>query len=623
MTFIVKDIIHTELVSSVFNELLTRTSNYYYFIGKVTPWGDPSTPDSPQSTQSYEQETRNRIIAVKKIEPGDVSFVVRRIDWVSGTIYDQFDGEYSSSFTSSTNATSLKSSNFYVLTTDFNVYKCLFNNNGSPSTDQPTGNDPTTITTSDGYVWKYMYTLPLSLRNRFLTKTEMPVRKSVLDPFYSNGSISSVVVDSKGFGYSGNALVTLTVNGEFGSGSGNVTANIVPVLDQAGSFVEIKIRNPGNNYVSANITINDLGGTGTGLYNTLSTANLTPVIFNGKIDRVLINDPGINYKPNIQTTLSIIGDGANASLLPFINEFSELESVIVQNEGEGYTFLDIDVIGGGTGANAIAQISTGDLDSIQSSVELSAIPGAIYNIRIDNPGNNYSNANVTITGDGTGFVGSVVISNSNTISHVVVSNPGSGYTFANVTFIGDGTGASGSVIFPPQNGHGFNAVKELFSDTLVFYSTINNERIHGVDVNNDYRQFGILKNVKQFGIQRNFANTTGTPCFLVTTDTVLDSTSTQLERDVILQLLNDSSRKFEVIEVAANNTILLNSINNYTLLSSDVLYEPNTASNFTITAINNLPSINKFSGDLIFIDNRTKVSYSDQQLVTLKTILRL
>ena len=59
------------------------------------------------------------------------------------------------------------------------------------------------------------------------------------------------------------------------------------------------------------------------------------------------------------------------------------------------------------------------------------------------------------------------------------------------------------------------------------------------------------------------------------------------------------------------------------LQEDDVLYEPNTASDFTITSINNLPSINKFSGDLIFIDNRTKVSYSDQQLVTLKTLLRL
>jgi len=624
MFFLVKDTIHTELVSSIYGEVFSRRGNYYYFVGKVIPWENPAIPDQPLETQEYEYETRNRIVAVKKVQPGDVSFVIRRIDWVSGTIYDQFDGNYSSTFTSTTGATSLKEANFYVLTTDFNVYKCLFNNNGAPSTQQPSGTDPTTTLTSDGYVWKYMFTLPLSLRNRFLTDTLMPVKKSVFDPFYSNGSISDVVIDSRGSGYRGNALVTLQVDGEFGSGAGNVVANIIPVLNQAGSFVDVKIRNAGNNYVSANISINDLGGTGTGLYNTASTANLIPVVFNGKIDRVLIVDPGVNYKSNIQTTLSLIGDGTNASLLPFVNDVGELEDVIITNGGEGYTYLDVEVVGSGTGANVTPQVSEGDLNTIQSTVELAAIPGAIYNIRIDNVGNNYSNANVIVEGDGVGFAGSVVLTPQNTISHVTVTNPGSGYTYANVRFTGNGTDAVGSAILPPQGGHGFNAIKELFADTLVFYSTINNERIQGVDVNNDYRQFGLIKNIKQFNNQRNFANTTGTPCILVTTNTVTDSTSALLKQDTVLELVADPTRKFEVIETVASNTqILLNSINNYILQVGDVLFESNTASNFTVTAINNLPTINKFSGDLLFIDNRTKVSYSDQQLVTLKTILRL
>lgn len=624
MFFLVKDVIHTELVSSIFGEVFSRRSNYYYFVGKVIPWENPAVPDQPLETQEYEYDTRNRIIAVKKVQPGDVSFVIRRIDWVSETVYDQFDGNYSSTFTSTSGATSLKEANFYALTTDFNVYKVLFNNNGAQSTEQPTGTDPTTTVTADGYVWKYMFTLPLSLRNRFLTSTLMPVKKSVFDPFYSNGSISDVVIDTRGSGYRGNALVELTVNGEFGSGAGNVVANVVPVLNQAGSFVDIKIRNPGNNYVSANISISDLGGTGTGLYNTASTANLVPVIFNGRVDRILIADPGINYSSNIQTTLSLIGDGANCSLLPFINDIGELEDVIIINGGEGYTFLDVEVVGNGTGANVTPQVSEGDLESIQSTVELAAIPGAIYNIRIDNAGNGYSNANVIVSGDGVGFAGTVVISPTNTIARVSVTNPGSGYTYANVIFTGNGTNAVGSAILSPQGGHGFNAIKELFADTLVFYSTINNERIQGVDVNNDYRQFGLIKNIKQFGNQRNFANTTGTPCILVTTNTVTDLTSAILARDTVLDLLSDPTRKFEVIETVASNTqILLNDINNYSLDVGDVLFEPNTASSFTVTAINNLPTVNKFSGDLLFIDNRTKVSYSDQQLVTLKTILRL
>lgn len=713
-SFQIKDVIHTEIASSVFNEIFSQKADYYYFIGRVLPWEVPSSPEAVEDTQSYEYQTRNSIIAIKKIQPFDVSFVARRIDWTSGTIYDQFDGEYTSTNTATSGATKLKDANFYALTDQFNVYKCLFNNNGAASTEKPTGNDPNQFTTSDGYVWKYLYTLPLSLRNRFLTNTLMPVQKSVLNPYYSNGEIDSVVIDSRGSGYQGNAEVELTVYGNFAAGSGNTSALLIPVFNQNGSIVDVVIRNAGNNYLNANIVITETVATGSSYYKNLSnvsilntgagydtnaianttvtistsglfqptsnavasptfsnealtsfvitntgngysenvisnttitiatsgnvqpitnaiaslgfaqTAILTPVVFNRQIDRVIISDPGVGYRSNIQTTLSLIGDGIGANLVAFINEIGELEDVIIQDRGEGYTFLDIEVVGDGTGANVIPSISTGDLDTLQSTVELAAIPGAIYNIRIDSAGNNYSNANVTITGDGTGFAGTVVISNANTVSSITVTNPGSGYTYANVVITGNGSNATASAILSPEGGHGSNAIKELFADTILLYSTINNERIHSVDVNNDYRQFGIIKNIKRYGNQRQFANLIGTPCFLVTANTVIDSTSNTLRSDTILQLQSDTSREFEVIEVvSSNNTILLNGLNNYTLEEDDVLYEPNTASEFTITLINNLPTINKFSGDLIFIDNRTKVSYSDQQLVTLKTLLRL
>ena len=626
MSFVTKDIIHTTLVDAVYEEVLTRRSNYYYYIGRVLPWPTPSSPPTPLSSQTYEEETRNKIIAVKKIQSTDLSYVVPRRNWTSGTVYDMFDGDYSSDYTSDSGATSLKTATFYVLTDDFNVYKCLFNFNGAQSTTKPTGTDPTPITTADGYVWKYMYTIPLSSRNRFLTEDYMPVTKSVLNAYYSNGEISSIVIDNRGSGYLGNANVSLVVNGEFGSGAGNSIANLTPVINAAGQFVDVIIRDAGNNYVSANISIVDVGGTGTGFYNTLSTANLVPVLYNTQLDRVLIVDPGVDYTSNIQTQLVLTGDGANASLLPFINSAGELEEVIIENRGSGYTYLDIEVVGDGTSANCFAELSTGDLNTVQSTVELSAIAGGIYAFRVNDPGDGYSNANITITGDGSGFAGTVVVSNSNTISHIVVTNPGSGYTYANVQISGPtGSGnANITAIFPPLGGHGSDAVRELFADTLIFYSTINNERIHGVDVNNDYRQFGLIKDIKQYSNSRAFANVTGTPCFLVTTNTVTLSTGNTLARDAVLNLVSDTERQFEVVEVVAGNTqILLTSLDNYQLAATDVLNDPVTDTNFTIQTIDRYPSINKFTGDLLFIDNRTSVSYSDQQLVTLRTVIKL
>lgn len=624
MSFLIKDAIHGALVESIYFGVISRRSNFYYYIGKVLPWDDPFNPDEPLDTQTYEYNVRNEIIAVKKIQPSDLSFVVRRINWITDTIYDQFDGDYSSTFPSSTGAESLKQSNFYVISSDFNVYKCLFNNNGAISTFEPVGTDVVPIVTADGYIWKYLYTIPLSIRNRFLTTDFMPVQTSVFNTFYTNGEIDNVIIDNKGSGYFGNSEVTLQVNGEFAGSAGNAIANIVPVFNQAGSVIDVIIRDQGNNYISANIAVVDLAGTGTGLYNTASTANFIPVLFNTKLDRVLIADPGINYRSDIRTTLSLIGDGIGATLVPFVNTAGELEDVVITSRGQGYTFLDIEVEGDGTDANVFAELSTGDLDTNQSSVELSAVSGAIHAFRILNRGNNYTSANIIVTGDGTGFAGNVVLSNTNTISQISVTNPGQGYTYANVQIIGNGSNAIVQAILPPQGGHGKNAIKELFADTLIFFSTINNERIHDVDVSNDYRQFGLIKNIKQFGNERTFANVNGTTCFLVTSNTLTNSLAQLIEPDTVLELFSDRTRKFEVVEtVTSNNRMLLTSLNNYNLLSTDVLYDPITDSSFPLQSVNAQPTINKFSGDLIFIDNRTKVSYSDQQLVTLRTTIKL
>lgn len=618
MSLLLKDTVHGVIADSVYNDILSRRSNYYFFLGRVMEWDDQNVPLVPVSTYAYEYETRNDIISLKRVTAADVCYVVRRIDWSTGQVYDQYDPDYSTTYTSSTGATSLKTSEFYVLTSDFNVYKCLDNNFGAISTIMPTGSDVVTLATDDGYVWKYMYTIPLSLRNRFLNEDFMPVQKAILNPYYSNGSIDSVIIDNAGTGYFGNADVTLTVQGIFQGGSGNSIANLRPILSATGQFLDVIIDQKGNNYASANILITDNNNSGTGYYNTAGKANLVPVIYNGQIDRVVINDPGIGYSANNQTTISLIGDGVGASLSPFINSAGQLEDVIITSRGEGYTYLDVEVVGDGTGANAYASFFVGDLDTNQSTVELAAIEGGIYNVKITNAGSGYTQANIVLYGDGQQFTGIINFDND-IIKSVTVLNPGFDYTHANVVIAGNGTGATANVILPPYGGHGYNAVKELYADAVMLYSTINNEKIQGVDVNNDYRQIGIIKDPKQYGNERAFANALGSSCFLVTLDSVNNITA-----DSQLELSLDPSKLFEVIEVVSSTKqILVLGKNNYELTTSNTLYKRSTDTTYSITSINALPTINKFSGDMIYIDNRTRISYSDQQLITIRTVIKL
>tara|TARA_E500000318_G_scaffold12260_1_gene11220 strand:- start:2991 stop:4940 length:1950 start_codon:yes stop_codon:yes gene_type:complete len=649
MTFRLKDPIHRALAETVFDDLFTKRSNYYYFIGKVIPWETPGSPPEVPDSRFYSDDLRNRIVSIKKVGVTDISFVIPRKNWASGTIYDQFD-DYYEDYPAHSGATSLKTSNFYVLTSEFKVFKCISNNRNSESTVEPSATDLTTTTLSDGYVWKFMYILPLSLRTRFLTSDFMPVQKSVKNAFYSDGQIDAVTVSNRGSGYSGNAKVRLTFdapgNITFGfrgspGADGNITPIISPSITNAGRFDKIIINNVGNNILAANIAIIDIDNDGSNLFPNVKVGNtlhigtgnaiLLPVLQDGKMESVAIADPGTGYSSNIQTTLTINGDGSNAQLAAYVNDAGELEDVIIENRGEGYTFVDINVVSTtGSGAVANVDLSSGDLDTLQSTVELSAVNGGIHNFRINSGGSNYSNtANVTIevTGDGVDFAGNVILDdNNNTVKNIVVVNPGTGYTFANVQIKDSanvGTGANISAILSPQGGHGFDAVSELFGETLTLFSTINNEKIHNTNVDNDFRQFGIIRNIEQKNSRKLFSNSSGTPCFLASFNTVETSSGVNLTKDTVLDL-KGTDRQFEVVEVVpSTKQMVLTSLNNHTLVAEDTLNDSITDKDFVVSSVTGSPDINKFSGELLYIDNRTATSFTDEQLVTLRAILKL
>ena len=68
---------------------------------------------------------------------------------------------------------------FYVITDEYKVYKCLGNASGVPVTDKPTSTSTAagiSQTTSDGYQWKYMFTLTTANIERFYTSSWIPVK---------------------------------------------------------------------------------------------------------------------------------------------------------------------------------------------------------------------------------------------------------------------------------------------------------------------------------------------------------------------------------------------------------------------------------------------------------------
>lgn len=175
MTKLVTDHFKTFNVEQ-FVESVTESANtaYYLFIGKPLQHegGDSNIPAPNNGVNTLENAVYSSMIGGKRISAEDVKPMAVRYDWTYGTVYAEYK-DYD---------TTLHDKPYYVVVNEsanYHVYKCLYNNFNSPSIDEPRFNDTSAedefYSTSDGYIWKYMYTIDKATFNKFATKDYIPI----------------------------------------------------------------------------------------------------------------------------------------------------------------------------------------------------------------------------------------------------------------------------------------------------------------------------------------------------------------------------------------------------------------------------------------------------------------
>ena len=231
--------------SEQFRESFSETApNVYYLgIGRSQAWatllrgdgrtdyeGSDTQPILPSDTVATEYNTFDDLLAVKRITTASVAFVIPRRNWTNGATYDTYRHDYGEFQTGSTtlkvvstgNKTTLFDSHFYVLNSNFNIYKCLDNNGGGVSTIEPTGTSIATLTTGDGYKWKYMYTLTAAEQTNFLSTDFMAVTpnasagtgQSNVISAAVNGKIDVIKIKSQGFGGTDGTHTNIDIRGD-------------------------------------------------------------------------------------------------------------------------------------------------------------------------------------------------------------------------------------------------------------------------------------------------------------------------------------------------------------------------------------------------------------------------
>jgi len=245
MVAIITDRFKKQILNDLFTDVNDSSDTYYIAIGRSQDWNATDVAPIPTNTAKTERDFRNNMQAMKNAE--DVSYVIPRYNWSSGTIYSGYDDHVEGYPTNS----------YFVMNDELAVFICLQQGRDAEgsavaSTIKPSGSSLLPFTTADGYVWKYMYGQTAVRSTKFTSANYIPVQ------FVDSADATSPALEQE---------------------QKNIQDAAIP-----GEVVAVKLNNGGTGYTSAP----SVGFTGNGT----KVPKATATVYNGEIVKVEMDDSG-------------------------------------------------------------------------------------------------------------------------------------------------------------------------------------------------------------------------------------------------------------------------------------------------------------------------------------------
>ena len=310
-----------------------------------------------------------------------------------------------------------------------------------------------------------------------------------------------------------------------------------------------------------------------------------------------------------------------------------------------------------------------------------AVDGSVKILTITDRGVGIGTANRTYTrvpikGDGTGAECTIIVNADQKVDSVTVSNQGSNYTYGNVDLIAGGVPTGSAipkfdVIISPQGGHGYNIYRELGAMNVLLYSRIENDNENPDFVTgNQIARVGVVCKptttgssllsadkasavyaLRLSGIGYSTASFTADSYFTQTVSTGTTAVGRVVSYDQntgVLKYWQDRSLAgFNTVGTAQTDPKWGFDLTEFTATPStggSLTIVPSSGSNLAIdtsftgvsTVINSrtyylgqeftsgvsLPEVKKYSGNIIYVDNRPSIIRSSTQKEDIKVILQ-
>jgi hypothetical protein len=263
------------------------------------------------------------------------------------------------------------------------------------------------------------------------------------------------------------------------------------------------------------------------------------------------------------------------------------------------------------------------------------LSGAIFRVVVTSGGTGYLTAPaVTIEGTGTGALATAIVSGGAVTSiriNVTGSNlvHGSGYKNARVVIAAPpsgGTQATARVVLSPKNGHGTDIESELNACNVEVAVNLEYDEDGKFITENDYRQIGLLRNIVEFGdgpeefaqgVVYNALNS-------MTVNTVLGG---NFASDEIIKH-NASGATAYIDQVSTDNPYTIWFHQNYktgwtSFQTGQTIVNGNGSGLVSANIVSLVdPEIDKFSGQLVFLENRTQIIRSSTSREEIRIVIQ-
>jgi len=251
----------------------------------VYRYADENTPPVPLDNQTEKFDIYDDIIAAKRITDSFARSVIRRYNWdlVANPYFDMWKPDYSATpggggqigKPTATNASSIADAKYYVINSNYEVFKCLYNGQFNSTAYANAQYEPKTTPAAgqgtysagifnepgaNGYVWKYMYTMPTDDVLRFLSTDFMPIvsktntTRVAVEAAAVAGAIDVVLAESAG--------ANLPNGTHYAPIIGDGTGGKVSIVVASGAITSVTVTAAGSGYTYASVPL--VTGTGSG-----------------------------------------------------------------------------------------------------------------------------------------------------------------------------------------------------------------------------------------------------------------------------------------------------------------------------------------------------------------------